>query len=72
VSASIDGSFSVGVSLDAAFPLDLFGQCGLIARLRAEAEAAAYFRANVDINSEGEAGAERTCGMLFSQRPELE
>src|SRR6266851_7401699 len=56
VSASIDGSFSVGVSLDAAFPLDLFGQCGLIARLRAEAEAAAYFRANVDINSEGEAG----------------
>lgn len=50
VEAGIDGSFSAGAEIEAAFPLDLFGQCGLAARLMLEAEAAAYLSLDVKLS----------------------
>ena len=41
-----------GIALQAAFPLDLFNEAGVVARLRAQVEAAAYARATVKLELE--------------------
>jgi hypothetical protein len=48
-----EGRASAGLSLKAGFPLDLFGESGVVARLRAQAAASAALQAKVGMRSEG-------------------
>jgi hypothetical protein len=50
--ASLGGRASAGLSLQAAFPLDLFKEAGLVARLQAQAAAAAFVRAEVNLDAD--------------------
>lgn len=43
---------TAGLSLTAAYPLDVFSEAGLVARLRAQAAAAAFLRAELSLDSE--------------------
>ena len=44
-------SAKAAVSLDVGFPLDLFDEAGIVARFRAQAEAAAYLRVRVALSA---------------------
>jgi hypothetical protein len=52
ISGAFTGGVSLksGLSLDAAFPLDLFTQAGLVARFQVAAEAAAYVQAQLGLD----------------------
>jgi Lamin Tail Domain len=51
LSASLDAGVGAraGVALQAGFPLDLFSEAGLVARLRAQAEVAGYLKARLGL-----------------------
>ncbi len=53
VRASLNGGgkADAGLSLRAAFPVDLFGEAGLVARFDAQAEAAVWVRAELDVDA---------------------
>lgn len=51
-SLSAGGMLTGGLSFKAAYPLDLFSEAGLVARLRAQAAAAAFIRAEIALDSQ--------------------